>query len=122
MNRFFILTLLLLAAGPFDSPVATGDLDPATFAEWVDGAERPTTSKRGPAHVVWTPGGQIEWQGLKYGESKNPGLRHLRVGFKAPVRVGSVLVRGGGRLSVLKPDAAYPGDLSKDDPGTAAER
>ncbi len=121
MIRTLILALLL-AVGPFDSAVATGDLDPATFAEWVDGAERPTTSKRGPSHVVWTPGGQIEWQGLKYGDSKNPGLRHLRVGFKAPAKIGSVLARSGGRLSALKAGAAYPGDLSKEDQWTPAER
>jgi hypothetical protein len=28
--------------------------------------------------------------------------------------MGTVLVRGGGGLSVLKPDMAYPGDLADD--------
>ena len=66
-------------------------------------------------------GSQIEWQGLKYGDSKIPGPRHLRIGFKAPVAIGSVLTKGGGRLSVLKPDAPAPGDLQKDDVWIAAE-
>src|SRR5436190_10948998 len=109
------LLAVLLAAAPFENAINAAALDPATFAEWVDGAERPTTSKRGPAHVVWTPGSQIEWQGLRYGDSKNPGPRHLRVGFKEPVKIGSVLTKGGGRLSALKTDAAYPGDLQKDE-------
>lgn len=116
------LLAALLAAASFENAIDAGALDPATFAEWVDGAERPTSSKRGPAHVVWTPGSQIEWQGLKYGDSKTSGLRHLRIGFKAPVKIGSVLTRGGGRLSVLRPDAAYPGELPKDEQWTAAER
>ena len=121
MIRLSLLALLLVAA-PIDNAMTATALDPATFAEWVDGTERPTTSKRGPAHVVWTAGSQIEWQGLRYGDSKNPGPRHLRVGFKAPVPIGSVLTKGGGRLSMLKADAAYPGDLSKDDQWIPAER
>ncbi len=33
-----------------------------------------------------------------------------------------MLVRGGGALSVLKPDAAYPGNLADDSQWIAAER
>jgi len=120
MNRCFLFALLL-AAAPGENALKPDALDPAAFAEWVDGAERPTTSKRGPAHVVWMAGSQIEWQGLRYGDSKTPGPRHLRIGFKAPVAIGSVLTKGGGRLSALKPDAAPPGDLQKDDAWIPAE-
>ena len=49
-------------------------------------------------------------------------MRHLRIGFNEPLPIGSVLVRGGGALSVLKPDAAYPGDLADDSQWIAAER
>ena len=42
--------------------------------------------------------------------------------FTEPITVGSVLVRGGGSLSVLRPEAAYPGDLSDDSQWMAAER
>lgn len=38
------------------------------------------------------------------------------------IEVGSVLVRGGGRLSVLKPDAAYPGDVADEKNWLPAER
>jgi hypothetical protein len=121
MNRALALAVLV-AAVPFENAIDAGALDPAAFAEWVDGAERPVVSKRGPAHVVYTATSQIEWQGLRYGESKTPGARHLRVGFKASVKIGSVLTRAGGRLSVLKADAPYPGDLQKDDLWIPAER
>lgn len=51
-----------------------------------------------------------------------PGPRHLRFGFKTPLAVGSVFVNGGGQLSVLKPDAAYPGDLTKESDWIPAQR
>ncbi|HZE96378.1 MAG TPA: hypothetical protein VE981_05100 [Planctomycetota bacterium] len=103
-------SLLLLQAGPdagvFETPVKADDLDPAAFAEWVDGAERAPEAKSGPRHVLWTTTSAGEWNGLGYGGSKTPGLRHLRIGFKRAVDVGSVVVQGGGSLSVLKPGAA----------------
>jgi hypothetical protein len=46
----------------------------------------------------------------------------LRIGFAQDVTVGSILVRGGGVLSVLKPDAAYPGDLADDSKWLSADR
>ena len=36
--------------------------------------------------------------------------------------IGSVLVSGGGSLSVLRPDAAYPGDLANDSQWVRAEQ
>ena len=77
-------------------------LDPAAFGEWVDGAERPTTSKRGPAHVVWMAGSQIEWQGLRFGDSKTSGPRHLRVGIRGvAVVIPRALFRRAGCDSPL---------------------
>ncbi|HXX94930.1 MAG TPA: hypothetical protein VEN81_14995, partial [Planctomycetota bacterium] len=87
MNRTLALALAVLA-GPFETPIESGALDPATFSEWVDGAERPIPSKRGPAHVVWMPGSQTEWQGLRFGDTKTPGPRHLRIGLKTPLGIG----------------------------------
>ncbi len=90
--------------------VKAEDLDPAAFADWVDGIPRPMPQKDGPRHVVWTRATAPEWDGALYGDSKVPGPRHLRIGFTSPLLVGTVLVRGGGQLSALRPDAAYPGD------------
>ncbi|MDQ3814783.1 MAG: discoidin domain-containing protein, partial [Armatimonadota bacterium] len=96
----------------FDTPLTPDNLDPATFAQWVDGTETPVVLKDGPRHVVWTQNAAPEWDGVRFGESKMPGARHLRIGFKAPVAIGSILVRAGGQVSVLKPAATYPGNLA----------
>ena len=45
---------------------------------------------------------------------QDAGRRHLRIGFKEAIPVGSVMVKGGGQLSVLKANAAYPGDLARE--------
>jgi hypothetical protein len=68
-------------------------------------------TKNGPRHVVWTQTTQPEWDGVTFGESKTPGVRHLRIGWKAPLPAGTVIVRGGGQLSVLQPTAPFPGRL-----------
>ncbi len=97
---------------PLATAVKAADLDPAAFADWVDGLARPMPQKNGPRHVVWTRDTAPEWDGAAYGDSKIPGPRHLRIGFTSPLLVGAVLVRGGGQLSALRPGAAYPGDPS----------
>jgi hypothetical protein len=139
--RFFIrravlslLTGLMLASSFAAAPaevntqtaIHSGDLDPAALAQWVNGAEQPIPSSAKPGNnpesVIWTRNSLPELRGTTFGDSATPGPRHLRVGFKAPVAVGSVIVRGGGRLSVLKPDAAYPGNLAREADWLAAER
>jgi hypothetical protein len=67
-------------------------LDPAAFAMWVDGAEKPVTVKEGPRLVLWTRTSAAEWQGVTFGESKHSGSRHLRLGWNSPVTVGSLFV------------------------------
>ena len=59
---------------------------------------------------------------MDFGDSRQSGERHLRIGFKTAIPVGSVLVRGGGRLSVLRPDAVYPGRLADDTNWIPAQR
>ncbi len=55
--------------------------------------------------------GFIELDELDFESNQlQPVTRHLRIGFREAIPVGSVVVRGGGMLSVLKPDAAYPGE------------
>lgn len=42
------------SVSPFANPLAAEDLDPAAFAQWVDGAEKPFGLRDGPRHVIWT--------------------------------------------------------------------
>ena len=110
---------------PAVTPVQLAQLDATTFADWVDGVETPIPTdraKNGPRDVIWTAQSRVDWPGVPFGVTKTPGVRYLRIGFTEPIPVGSVLVRGGGTLSVLKTDAAYPGDLSGDASWLPAER
>ena len=101
-------------SGSFATPVADATIDNGASAEWVDGVERPVQNPAFLRQLVWTrtnaPGGGS----LAYGASPKPGVRHLRLGFTNAIAVGSVLVRGGDRLSVLRANAAYPGNLAND--------
>ncbi len=113
------------ASPAFATRLTASNLDAAAFAEQVAGREAPVSAdeaKRGPADVVWTADGRIEWRGVRFGAGRESGPRHLRIGFRTPVRVGAVLVRGGGRLSVLKSGATAPGDLSDEAAWLPAER
>src|SRR5579862_190884 len=123
------ISLVQAAEAPsFDTPVKAGNFDAAAYAEWVDGAERALVpkdardSEKAAQWVVWTEKTTPGHSGLAFGASKNPGVRHLRVGFKEPIAVGAVLVRGGVQVSVLKSDAAYPGNLNDDSQWVPAER
>ncbi len=114
-----------MAAGTFATPLKTAMLDGEAFCQWVDGRQMPvpeSEAKNGPRDVVWTKEGRPEWRGIQFGDSRSPGVRHLRIGLTETVPIGSVLVRGGGRLSVLKADAEYPGDPARDELWLAAQR
>ncbi len=108
-------------AGPLVTPLRADNLDPVAFVQWVDGVEKPMPQRDGPRHVVWTSATQPEWDGVLFGDSKIPGPRHLRIAVKTPITVGSVLVRGGGQVSMLRPTAAYPGDLADESQWMPAE-
>jgi len=102
-----------------ETPITPELTNPSAYAEWVDGVERPMDTQRReqtPQWVLWTDArnGQPGHSGMTFGNSKSPGARHLRIGFRQVIPVGSVVVRGGGTLSVLRADAAYPGDLNDD--------
>jgi hypothetical protein len=82
------------AADPFAQVLMKADLDPATFAEWMDGKETVIGADRrreGPAWVVWTRDSQAGWYGQEFGDSKTPGARHLRIGFTKAVATGTIL-------------------------------
>src|SRR5207302_5408180 len=111
------------ADGIAQASLKVEDLDAAAFAEWIGGGERaPDAAKEGPQQVLWTRNSRPDIHGVTFGESATPGARHLRIGLKAPMAAGSVLVRGGGQLSVLKAGAAYPGDLAREADWLPAER
>lgn len=117
------LSRVLAAAEPDFTPLSAKALDRAAFAAWVNGVESPVEElKDGPQAVVWTKEGKLDFRGVKFAAGREAGIRHLRVGFAEPMPVGSVLVRAGGTLSVLKPGAAYPGNLADDSQWIPAER
>jgi hypothetical protein len=107
------------------TPARVSQLDRAAFSQWSEGRESPVPSevaRDGPREVIWTQEKTTEIRGVAFGTTRRPGTRHLRIGFTEPIALGAVLVRGGGALSVLKPDAAYPGDLGDDPQWQPAER
>src|SRR5437870_2249056 len=97
-----------------ETPVKADNIDAQSYAQWDNGEEKPLhgSPDRTPAWVLWTDRGMLGYNGFTYGDSKTTGARHLRIGFKSPIPVGTVMVRGGGQLSVLKPGAVYPGDMT----------
>lgn len=117
--------ILLTALAGILSPAASFAidavlLDQAAFSQWIAGKEAPMPD--GPKSVVWTEKDTPGWRGAQFGLGREGGARHLRIGFSKRVTVGSVLVSGGGALSVLKATASYPGDLADDSQWLPAER
>lgn len=94
---------------PFATPLDADALDAGAFADWVDGREHALAPDKRPELVIATRTSSPGF-GFAYGDLKAPGPRYLRIAWRRPVAVGTVLVRGGGRLSVLKPGAPYPGN------------
>ena len=122
-----LLSMATFAAEPFP-PLDASLLDPATFAERIGSAPESAAlgdneiAKLGPKAVVWCRQAKPHWKGIKFGAGTEAGLRHLRIGFTQRVPAGSVLVGGGGALSVLKAEAPYPGDLADDSQWLPAQR
>jgi len=138
-----LLLVLALAAAALAAPaippfaafteVTTQDIDPAVFRQWVDGVEgviTPAIQHYGMNirhESVWTRDaekglGYTQGREIQFGDSSNPGPRHLRVGFTRPVPVGTILGWATSRISVLKSDAPYPGNLADDSQWIPAER
>jgi len=136
MRRLFVLPLIVICLAVPSAPAAEDlkttlkpdGFDPAAFTDWFDGQEQPVTPGNGndknrqPQAIVWTTGSSPSHSGLAFGQSKSPGVRHLRIGLNSAVPAGAVLIRGGVRVSVLHPDAAYPGNLADDSQWIPAER
>lgn len=121
-----LVTATTQAAEPsawYKTPLTKEMLDPAAFAAWLDGKQiTDGLPAQGPSHVLWTSNSQPEWSGIKFADSKQPGVRHLRIGFKQGVAIGSILTRTNGKVSVLKGTAAYPGRLEVEEDWIPAER
>lgn len=99
-------------SGPFATPLTNANIDGAAVAEWFDGAEHPLSNPFQLSRLVWTQTTPIGWGFLTFGVSPQPGPRHLRLGFKSPLRIGSILMRAGDQVSVLRPNAPYPGNMA----------
>jgi hypothetical protein len=115
---------LVPTAGPFQ-PIKADLLDKKTFIQWVDGHESAFDGEKTPifpTDAVWTTSTQPRFQGVNFGEGRATGPRFMRIGFSQAVPIGSILIRGGAALSVLKSDAAYPGDVTDNAQWIAAER
>jgi len=109
------------------TPIHNKVLDGAVFGCWVDGKESPVASGEDAIwqmeRFLWsTTAGHPGDQHFRFGDSKNPGPRHLRVGFKQSVTIGTVIIVGGGQLSYLKKTSTYPGRLDKEEDWLPAQR
>ncbi|AWI09331.1 hypothetical protein [Ereboglobus luteus] len=110
---FLALAPTLAAAPAAITPVFPFSLAPGgvvnddALAEWENGAEKPITARGNT---------------ITFGNSKRHGPRHLRIAFHTPQEIGSILVLGGGRLSVLKPGAPVPGDMADESQWIPAQR
>jgi hypothetical protein len=110
-------------SGPFATPLTDANLDASSFAEWFNGAERPLANPNALRQVVWTQTtAQWTYYPARYGVSNQLGPRHMRLGFKAAIPIGSILVHGGDQVSVLRPGAPYPGNLADDSQWIPAQR
>ena len=136
ITQWFAIGCIVIATSAFvaadspsrpQTPVTPELIDLSAYAEWVDGVERSLDTQRReltPQWVLWTNARNVQpgHSGVSFGDSKNAGARHLRIGFREAIPAGSVVVRGGGMLSVLKADAVYPGDLNDDSQWIPAQR
>jgi hypothetical protein len=115
--------------GIFQTQLKLNDLDPAAYAEWVDGTLTPVPDAerkqigRMPVGLVWTQDARPRGAyGYTFGKSKTLGVRHLRIGYSRPVPVGAILACGNSKVSVLKAGAAYPGDPADEAQWLPAQR
>jgi len=108
--------------GAFATSLSSASFDPASAAEWVDGSERPLANPNALKQLLWTQSAGPSTGPLKFGVSNQPGARYLRLGFTGALPVGSILVRGGDVVSVLRPGASYPGNLADESQWIPAQR
>ena len=92
------------SAGDASTALKQSDLDRTVFGDWIaghEGGQNSEVSARSPDQVIWTANSQPEMREMGFGKSLEPGVRHLRVGFRKPIAVGSVLVAGADDSACL---------------------
>ena len=107
------------AAPSLSTTLQSSDIDAANSAQSLGGQISPVPDV---ARAFYLADKRPEWDGVRWGAGKALGARRMRVAFKRAVEVGSVLARGGGVLSVLKPGAVGPGDIDDDAQWIPAQR
>jgi hypothetical protein len=114
--------------GIFQTPITEKEIDLDDYAEWVDGKEirieanGKTDDSAFPKWILWEQTGKIGHSGRVFGDNKTPGPRHLRIAFKSEIDIGTVIVVGSVKVSVLKPSASFPGDMGDDSQWISAAR
>src|ERR1041385_4088237 len=72
----------------FTAPAAS-ILDKASFAQWVGRQESPLGEiKQGPQAAFWTVDLKLDFRGVKFGEGRETGVRHLRIGLTDARAIG----------------------------------
>lgn len=109
--------------GAFVTPLTDAAIDDASVAEWAAGSEHPLARTVELRQVLWTQTSMPSTSHyFQYAVSNQPGVRHLRLGFHIPIAIGSILTRGGDQISVLRPDAPYPGNIADESQWIPAQR
>ena len=108
-----------LASESFSSPVKHANIDVDAYAEWVDGKEKKIVSNGEksllPDWVLWTEKSSPNYRPHSFGNTNEPGARHLRINFREEIPVGSVLTMGGGSpISAWRPGQYF--DQTKSNP------
>ena len=104
-----------------DTPVRPDLIDLDACNVWVDGHET-QEGRIAPEWVLWMTEGRPKTPyGERFGPNGPQGPRHQRYAFREAIPVGSVFAITSGRISVLKEDAPYPGDMGDDSQWTYAE-
>ena len=110
-------------AGAFATPLTDALIDDSATVEQVGSTPRPLADPSLLRKTLWTQTTNPQTaQCFWFGDFAGPGQRYLRLGFKSPIPIGSVLVRGDGQLSALRPGASYPGNLADDSQWIPAQR
>ncbi|MGI6496002.1 MAG: hypothetical protein ACOX5G_07930 [Kiritimatiellia bacterium] len=104
------------------TPIARAMVDVEHSAVWVEGAETKDgyiSSER----VLWTRDDRIHSPyGEHFSDAAKQGPRHLRYAFTEPVPVGSLFACTGDRVTLLREDAPFPGDMADESHWIDGER
>ncbi|MGE9291077.1 MAG: hypothetical protein ACQKBT_08810 [Puniceicoccales bacterium] len=103
------------------TPITKTLLDPSAFMEWTGEEEIPIQSNDSSS-ILWTQTTTTGHRLIEFGDTNTPGPRHLRIGFTAPVTIGTLLVRGNVSVSVLRTNSGYPGELNNEKDWIPAQR